>query len=141
VVNLSTAFWPRRDPANNPGLQAALCLGQHTQASDLIVTPGWDWASSYGSYFAGRRVLSLVDTVLIGAKGDAAEGRRQVDAAITQTRAAGGRVYVVRLFSLSENDRAWLRETAGLSPADFAGRSRQPAFECRGETVWEWPAP
>jgi len=140
IVNLTTAFWPRRDPASNAGLQAALCVGQHTTPADLIVTPGWDWASSYGPYFANRRVLSLVDTVLIAAEGDPARGRQLVDATIVETRAAGGRVYVVRLFSLSETDTAWLQDTAGLSPADF-DRPRQPAYECQGETVWEWVGP
>ena len=141
VVNLGTAFWPHRDPQNNAGLQTALCVGQHTTPADLIVAPGWDWASSYLPYFAGRRVLSLVDTVLLGAGGDPELGLQLTDAAIAQTWAAGGRVYVVRLFSLSDTDRTWLHETAGLSPADFTARPRQPAFVCRDETVWEWIRP
>ncbi len=141
TVNLASAFWPHRDPQNNAGLQAALCVGQHTTPADLIVAPGWDWASSYLPYFAGRRVLSLVDTVLLGAGGDPEWGLQLTDAAIAQTWAAGGRVYVVRLFSLSDTDRTWLHETAGLSPADFTARPRQPAFVCRDETVWEWIRP
>lgn len=138
VVNLGTAFWPRQDPANNAGLQAALCVGQHTDPADLIVTPGWDWASSYGPYFAGRRVLSLVDTVLIAAEGDTARGLQLVDAAIADTWQAGGRVYVVRLFSLSDTDRAWLQETAGLSPKTISSFYRiQSAFTCRDEMICE----
>jgi len=140
IVNLTTAFWPRRDPANNAGLQAAICVGQHTASADLIVTPGWDWASSYLPYFAGRRVLSLMDTVLIAAGGDTIKARDLIHDAISENRAHGGRVYVVRLFNLSEADRAWLQETAGLSPDDF-DRPRQPAFECQGETAWEWAGP
>ncbi|MBU0493222.1 MAG: DUF2723 domain-containing protein [Chloroflexi bacterium] len=141
IVNLGTAFWPRRDQANNPGLQAARCVGEHTAPTDLIVTPGWDWASSYIPYFAQRRVLSLVDTTLIAAGGDPLAAHDLIYDAIQENMAYGGRVYVVRLFDLGETDTAWLRDTAGLSPDDLARWARQPAFQCQDETVWELTRP
>ena len=138
VVNLITAIAPRARLVNNEGYFKALCVGQMAGPGDLIVTPGWDWASAYIPYFTDRKVLSLIDVGLLEAGRDRARLLNILRERIAATERAGGHVYIVRLFSLTETERSWLRGIIGLEPEDFYLPVRQ-ASSCLGEQVWEVP--
>lgn len=136
LYNLGTAIVPRSDLAHNDDYAKAICLKDHTFANDLVISPGWDWTSTYVPYFAHREVLSIVDDYLLAAGKDAGRLKQDLAGQIAKTRASGGRVFVVRLYDLDENDRAWLARTTGLQPEDFP-YPRNEAWRCAGETVWE----
>ena len=136
AFNLASAMIPNADLSTNEGYAKAMCLKDQTEPSDLIITPGWDWAGSYGPYFAQRDVLSIVDSYLLSAERDKAKLLQLVEEHIAQIEAQGGRVYVVRLYDLDENDRAWLWRTAGLSQEDFPFQ-RRTEYYCLDEPIWE----
>lgn len=127
---------PRRDLSTNKGYAQTRCLEEHTRPADLIVSPGWDWVSSYGPYFAHRQVLSIVDTYLLVSGKEKEKLQEGLRDRMAQARLEGGRVYIVRLFDLKEAERAWLKSTTGLQPEDFRFE-RRPAWSCGGETAWE----
>lgn len=134
--NLFGAMSPRNDLSKNEGYATAVCLRDKTGASDLIVTPGWDWASSYLPYFAQREVVSLVDAYLMEARGS----RERLDALLqkrqSEVRDRGGKFLAVRLFPMDETERAWFREAVGFDPASL-GLEGKPIDECLGQPLWE----
>ncbi|MCS6803204.1 MAG: hypothetical protein RMM58_15310 [Chloroflexota bacterium] len=134
--NLGAGILPRHDPAMNAGLAATRCLSERLGANDLVITPGWDWAGDYLPYFTAVNVLSLNDAYVLAARGDRATFFEVVERRIAATRAAGGRVYLVRLDTLSEDDAAFFRRVTGLGPSDFPWR-RVDAFLCGREVVRE----
>ena len=136
AFNLALAMLPNADLSTNESYAKAMCLKEHTEPTDLIITPGWDWAGSYVPYFAQRDVLSIVDSYLLSVERDKSKLLQLVEERIAQTQAQGGRVYVARLYDLDENDRAWLWRTTGLSPEDFPFK-RRAAYYCLEEPVWE----
>ncbi len=136
ALNLALATIPNADLSTNKGYAKAMCLRDHTEPIDLIITPGWDWAGSYVPYFAQREVLSVVDSYLLSAERDRAKLLQLVEERISQARAQGGKVYVARLYDLDGNDRAWLRRTTSLSHDDFPF-VRRTAFSCLEEPIWE----
>ena len=109
--------------------------GALTTSRDLVVSPGWDWASGYVSTFTDRRVFSLVDVQLSTAAGDKSRTRSLLEQAVRETQRAGGQVYVFRLYDLDSDEREWLRRTANLTPEDF-DLPRAPAGRCGDESVW-----
>jgi len=92
---------------------------------------------SYGPYFAQRQVLSVVDAYLIAAGKDKARLLNLIEERIKEVQAHGGRVYVARLLSLSDDERAWLLRTTGLGPQDFLLKGQAAFWDCLGETIWE----
>ena len=136
AFNLALAMIPNADLSTNVGYAKALCLKDHTEPIDLIITPGWDWTSSYVPYFAHREVLSIVDSHLLSAERDKAKLLQLVEERIAQTQAQGGKVYIARLYNLDANDRAWLWRTTALSPEDFPF-ARKMAHSCLEEPIWE----
>ncbi|MDO8670269.1 MAG: hypothetical protein Q7O66_02420 [Dehalococcoidia bacterium] len=136
VINLVTAVIPRADSGSNMGLAKALCLGQASKSEDLFITPGWDWVSSYGPYFAKREVFSVVDSYLLDAGSNRDTLLRVLNDRITATWARGGKAYFVRLFNLDQNDSIWLERTTGLTVNDFS-LLRKQVWNCGGEVVWE----
>ncbi len=136
ALNLVQAMIPNADLSTNEGYAKAMCLMGETGASDLIITPGWDWAGSYVPYFAQRDVLSIVDSYLLSAGREKARLLQLVEERIAATQAQGGRVYVARLYHLDDNDRTWLWQTTGLSSEDFPF-VRRAALSCLGEPIWE----
>jgi len=134
--NLGAGILPRHDPATNAGLQAARCLGERLGPHDLVIAPGWDWAGDYLPYFTGVNVLSLNDAFVLTARGDRAIFFAAVERRIAATRTAGGRVYLVRLDTLAEDEAAFFRRVTGLGPNDFPWR-RVDAFRCGQEVVRE----
>jgi hypothetical protein len=135
AVNLGATILPRADAAANPSLAKLACAVALTTPRDLVVSLGWDWASGYVSTFSDRRVFSLVDVHLSTAGGDKARTRSLWEQAVRETQAAGGQVYVFRLYDLGGEDRDWLRRTTGLTPEDFE-MPRAPAGRCGEERVW-----
>lgn len=134
--NLGAGVLPRHDPTTNAGLAATRCLGERLGPADLVITPGWDWAGDYLPYFTGVTVLSLNDAYVLAARGDRATFFDLVERRIAAARAAGGRVYLVRLDSFSDDDAAFFRRVTGLGPNDFPWR-RIDAFVCGQEVVRE----
>lgn len=134
-VNL-TAILPRHDLSANAGYAAAMCVRDKTAANDLIVTTGWDWASSYLPYFAHRDVLSLVDVYLLKAKGDRDKLSSILDERLAAVRAKGGRTFAVRLFGMSASEREWFIQNVGLDLSDLQLKHNEVA-SCAGETLWE----
>jgi hypothetical protein len=135
AVNLLLGALPRADAAANPNLAKTACAAALTRPEDLVVSPGWDWASGYLPYFAGRTAFSIVDVHLSTAGGDRARTlalfREEVRAAADRR----GAVYVFRLYDLPADERAWFERTTGLRPEDF-DQPRAPAGACLEETVW-----
>jgi hypothetical protein len=134
--NLGAGILPRHDPAANAGLLATRCLAERLGPNDLVITPGWDWAGDYLPYFTGVTVLSLNDAYVLAARGDRAMFFDGIERRLAATRAAGGRVYLVRLDTLTEDEAAFFRRVTGLGPSDFPWR-RVDAFTCGREVVRE----
>ncbi|MCS7001857.1 MAG: hypothetical protein NZ518_03310, partial [Dehalococcoidia bacterium] len=134
VWNLTAGALPRHDPATNTGLIVTQCLSERLGPNDLLITPGWDWAGDYVPYFTAIPVVSLQDVYVLAARNDPSAFFREVDRRIAETRAAGGRVYLVRLDTMTADEAAFFRRVTGLSAADFPWR-RVDAFRC------EAPAP
>ncbi|MFN8534896.1 MAG: hypothetical protein U0556_15270 [Dehalococcoidia bacterium] len=136
IWNLAAGVLPRHNPANNAGLLAARCLADRLSPNDLVIAPGWDWAGDYLPYFSGVNVLSLNDAYVLTAQGDRATFFDAIERRIAATRSTGGRVYLVRLDSLTEDEAAFFRRVTGLGASDFAWR-RIDAFTCGTEPVRE----
>ena len=136
VINLSLAMAPRSDLSKNQGYAKAMCLGQQTQPNDLIITPGWDWVSGYAPYFAERQVFSISDAYLLEACKDRGTLFKTIESRIDVTRDRGGKVYLVRLYNLSESEQEWFKRVTGLQPDDFDLNLRRSG-DCLGEPVWE----
>lgn len=136
AINLTTAMASRHDLEQNEGYHKAMCLAENTQPEDLIIAPGWDWAGSYGPYFAQRRVFSIIDSFVLDAGRDRRRLLSLLGYELNETRQQGGRAYVARLWTLDDEGRAWLLKTTGLTPEDFPFLRRE-AFSCDGEVVFE----
>lgn len=134
VWNVGAGVLPRHDAARNGGLLAAQCLGSRLTERDLVIAPGWDWAGDYLPYFTKIDTLSLNDAFVLSAKGDKEAFFKEIDRRIAAVRTRGGSAYVVRLDSLSVDDREFFRRVTGLSPEEIPIK-RSPAFTCAGEQV------
>lgn len=134
--NLFGAIVPRNDLATNEGYAETMCLRDKTGTADLIVTPGWDWASSYLPYFAHREVLSLVDAYLLEAQGNSKRFPSVLQKRLSDVWNRGAKVFAVRLFPMEEKERAWFIESAGFDPGGF-GLKGQPAGDCLSHLFWE----
>lgn len=134
--NLSGAMVPRHDLATNTGYAKAICLEEKTTTADLIITPGWDWASSYLPYFGHRDVLSLVDTYLLEAHRDRERLHSLVQQRLLEVWGRGGKVFTVRLFTMEGMERGWFIQSVGFDPGGLALK-RQAAGNCLGEPLWE----
>lgn len=136
AINLTTAMLPRHDLGRNQGYHQAMCLAQNTQPDDLVIAPGWDWAGSYGPYFAQRRVFSIIDSFVLDAGRDRRRLISLLGQALEEAQRPGGRAYVARLWTLDDQGRAWLLKTTGLTPEDFP-LPRREAFSCGNEVIFE----
>lgn len=134
IWNVSAGVLPRHDAARNSGLSAVRCLEANLKYGDLVVAPGWDWAGDYLPYFTNIETLSLNDTFVLAAKGDKQAFIREIDQRLSTVRARGGSAYVVRLDSLTPDDREFFKRVTTMYPEEIPIR-RAPAFECAGETV------
>jgi hypothetical protein len=136
AANLATTILPRRDLSGNVAYAKASCLSEYTEDADLVITPGWDWAGSYMPYFFGSDVFSIVDSYVMAADRNSEALMDLLNSRIKEAQSRGGRVYVARLFTLSDDDLVWLQRATGLSPQDFSLPGKE-AFRCADEPVWE----
>lgn len=134
--NLGAGALPRHDPAANTGLVAARCIGATLGPNDLVIAPGWDWAGDYLPYFTDVNVLSLNDVYVMIARGDKSRFFAEIDRRMAETRAAGGKIYLVRLDTMTADEADFFRRVTGLGPSDFPWQ-RSEAFRCGTEVVSE----
>jgi hypothetical protein len=123
-----TAMVPRSDLASNRDYARASCLATFTSQQDLIITPGWDWASAYLPYFYQRQVFSLVDNYLLAAGRDKTRLLAILEERMAVARARGGQVLIL------DGQNRWLAQVTGLTTREFAPSTR-PMGECLGEPL------
>lgn len=130
-ANFHSTIWPRAI-LPNPNIQAAACVAQQMQPSDLLLETNWSWGA-YVSYFHGRDTLSMID--LAGRTRNAAGSLDRVAAEIRQREQAGGKVYIEDLDVAAPAQREWFTRYTGIDPDALQVFEQHAAYQCGDYTL------
>jgi hypothetical protein len=102
-ANLLLSFSPAARPANNTGRIRAEMLRDMSDPGDRIITPGADWLTTYGSYFAERHVFAVADEIH-NCQGSLQEALQHTDDAVREAFSRDKRVWVGILWQKGADD-------------------------------------
>ena len=140
---------PEHNEANNPHLTETREVAEKLTPKDLIVSPGGCLTSDYWTYFTPDVKLYLLITHVGDRRTEDPGGKMLAgaDEAITKTLAAGGKVYVHRIFAdEDEVTRPWNEMLyADIRRKDVVGHFERYKYEkvfvSQGHQYWRILAP
>lgn len=130
LANLTAAILPRSSQPD-ARLLIADCVAAEMAPNDLFIETDWSW-SPYLDYFFERSTVSIIHYAGIFTE-EALLIQLQED--IRATEAAGGRVYIRDIQTMSEDDLNWFAEISQFDRAFWTDFRTTPAFTCGDVSV------